>query len=84
MAVKAWVLLAERLVATPSAPAKLVLPVLNRLVDVVAQNDLLRLQAQSLGLVRMLTRWAPPTLDGADGYAQRQALQHKLQSLHRT
>ena len=81
---RTWVLLAERLVATPTAPAKLLLPVLTRLADVIGQNDLLRLQAQSLGLVRILSRWSPPTLDGTEGYAQRQALQHKLQGLHRT
>jgi hypothetical protein len=83
VAVKAWLLLAERVAATPAAPARALLPVLLRLADVLAAHDLLRRQAQALGLVRVLSRWTPASLDGTDGYAQRQALQHKLQVLHR-
>ena len=82
-AAKVLLQLLERLEAMPTAPAKAFVPLLHQVVSHLERHDLLRLQAQAVGVVRTLSRWAPPTTDGADGYAQRMALQRRIQALHR-
>ena len=83
LAIKVWHHLVERLAALPNCSDKEFMPLLMRFLDLVEQHDLLRVQANSLGLLRLLSRWTPPSLDGAAGYARRQALQQKLQALYR-